>query len=136
MEHRRVVVSESDFASLNSLIDALRLSFSGDFGCLHVLATDLQDAQVLKRHQMPTNVVRMNSQVHVIDLGSGEDTVYTLVFPQHEDVERRRVSVLDPFGSALLGSRVGQVITPTTQGGRRRLRVGAIVYQQDVAPAA
>lgn len=136
MKHRSVLLSETDFASLNTLIDGLKLSPSDDSDRLRVLEAELESAEVLKGRQMPSNVVRMNSQVHVLDLGSGDDTVYTLVYPQEADMDRHRVSVLAPLGAALLGSRVGQVITPMTPRGRRRLRVGAIVYQHDAVPAA
>jgi regulator of nucleoside diphosphate kinase len=136
MKQRRVILSESDFTNLNALVDALQLFRSNDSGCLNVLESDLEGAEVLKPRQMPTNVVSMNSQVHVMDLDSGEDLVYTVVFPQDADMEHHRVSVLAPLGAALVGSRVGQVITPMTPRGRRRLRVGAIVYRHDTAPAA
>jgi regulator of nucleoside diphosphate kinase len=79
----------------------------------------------------------MNSQVYVFDLDSGEETAYTLVFPQHADIDRHRISVLAPLGAALLGRRVGQIVRPITPNGRkRRLRVGAIVCEHVAVPAA
>jgi regulator of nucleoside diphosphate kinase len=79
----------------------------------------------------------MNSQVYLFDLDSGEETTYTLVFPQQADIDRRRISVLAPLGAALLGRRAGQIVTPITPNGRRRrLRIGPIVCEQAAVSAA
>lgn len=134
MKRGRLQLSKSDEEHLRAVLDDAT-STGRDSRCVETLQEGIETAEIIKAGAMPTNVVRMNSQVYVTDLDSGEETVYTLVFPQHADMERHRVSVLAPIGAALLGSRAGQVIKPLTPGGRRRLRVGAIVCEHDAAPA-
>lgn len=136
MKGRRIVLSASDVPHLKAVIEHAKISVGNGSGCVHDLEDQLDTADVVQPRAMPVNVVRMNSQVYVTDLDSGEETLYTLVFPQQADMERHRVSVLAPIGTALLGSRAGQVITPLTPGGRRRLRVGAIICERDAVPAA
>jgi regulator of nucleoside diphosphate kinase len=134
MRRHRMMLLESDAARLRAVLDDAKTAARRD--CVETLEETIEAAEIVQSSVLPPNVVRMNSEVYVTDLESGEDSVYTLVFPQHADMERHYVSVLAPIGAALLGSRVGQVITPITPAGRRRLRVGAIVREHDAVPAA
>ena len=49
------------------------------------------------------------------------------------NVAARRVSVLAPMGTALLGYRVGDAVEWAMPGGRRRLLVEEILYQPEAA---
>lgn len=131
------VLSESDVAQLESLLETVRTAPSNDTACVTALEDAIATAEIRDPNAMPANVVRMNSQVYVVDLDTGEETTYTLVLPQHEDFERHRLSVLAPIGAALLGRKAGQVVTPMTPNGRRRrLRVGAVIGEHHAVTAA
>ena len=71
----------------------------------------------------------MHSRVECEDIASGEEHVLTLVYPNEADVERHRVSVLAPVGSALLGMSVGQSIDwQTPEGHAIQLRILAVSH--------
>jgi len=58
----------------------------------------------------------------------------TVVYPQEMSVGQRRISVLSPVGSALLGQRVGQVArVALPDGSTRKLRVLELHYQPEAA---
>ncbi len=97
------------------------------------LRDELAAATVLPREQFPADVVAMNCRVGFVDLDSNEREEYTLTLPQHADAEARRLSVLSPIGTALLGYRVGDEIAWPTPGGSRRLRIVAV--DEDTEPA-
>ena len=44
----------------------------------------------------------------------------TLVYPEHADISQRKVSVLTPVGTALIGLRAGDSITWQAPDGQRR----------------
>lgn len=87
------------------------------------LRDELAQATVLPRDQFPAGIVAMNTRVRFIDLDSNETEEYTITMPQHADAEARRLSVLSPIGTALLGYREGDELTWPTPGGPRRLRI-------------
>ena len=92
------------------------------------LRDELATATVLPRENFPADVVAMNSRVGFVDLESSEHEEYTLTLPQHADAEARRISVLSPVGTALIGYRVGDEVSWPTPGGARRLRIVAVAH--------
>jgi len=57
--------------------------------------------------------------------------VYTLVFPGEANVSQRKLSILAPLGTAVLGYRAGDIIEWTVPGGTRRLEVQRVIYQPE-----
>lgn len=126
-----LIISSRDMARLEALLDSPVLS---RHPAALALMDELNRAEVLPPDQMPANVVTMHSQVECEDVSSGEEHVLTLVYPNEADVEKGRVSVLAPVGSALLGLSVGQTIDWQAPGGRPlKLRVKAVRYQPEAA---
>lgn len=126
-----IVVTEFDHRRLRGLIDVLRER--GDDPTLDVLELELDLAAVVDAHAVPPTVVTMNSTVEVVDPDTDEPRSLTLVFPGTASVGAGRVSVLAPIGAALLGARVGEMVTWPTPKGPRRARIGRITYQPEAA---
>ena len=128
----RIFVTEADYQHLRRLIDA-RLSAGADAEHLQELEQELDRAEVLGEGQLvPPDVITMGSQVRLLDLDSGEIREYRLVFPSNTRVENA-LSVLAPIGTAILGYRVGSVITWKVPRGLRRLRVLEVLFQPEAA---
>ncbi|GIK87623.1 MAG: hypothetical protein BroJett026_31040 [Betaproteobacteria bacterium] len=74
----------------------------------------------------------MNSTVLFEDETTGKRREVTIVFPQDSNAAAKRVSVLAPVGTALLGLAVGQsILWPFPDGTSHCLRVLRIVYQPE-----
>lgn len=126
-----IIVSSRDLARLEALLESPALS---RHLAAVALGAELSRATVLPPEQIPDGIVTMHSRVECEDELNGERHQLTLVYPHEADVERGRVSVLAPVGSALLGLAVGQSIDWQAPGGRAlRLRVTALHYQPEAA---
>lgn len=123
MRERPIVVTDLDARRLRVLLDRRGETSSVDQVHLQKLQAELERARVLLWAEMPTDVVTMHSEVRVLDLESGERSDYTLVFPREADVSARRISVVAPLGTALLGFREGDTVEWMMPGGIRRLRI-------------
>lgn len=124
-----LIVSSRDMARLDALLDSPALR---RHPAALALIEELSRAEVRAPEEMPDNVVTMHSRVECRDELSGETHRLTLVYPNEADVEKGRVSVLAPVGSALLGLALGQSIDWQTPDGRKlRLRVTGIEYQPE-----
>lgn len=82
---------------------------------------------------IPHNVVTMNSRVRLKDMETDEEKIYTLVFPSDADIERYRISILAPIGTAILGYRAGDTVDWLVPAGKRKVRIQEILYQPEAA---
>jgi regulator of nucleoside diphosphate kinase len=121
-----IVISEPDARVLRGLLSA-RSAASHDQEHLEELRLELERAQVLEPEQVSTNVVTMHKRLQILDLSNNKRQELVLVSPAEADVSARRISVLAPMGTALLGNREGDEVEWLMPGGVRRLRIEAVL---------
>lgn len=79
---------------------------------------------VVPSHEMPDDVVNIGSDVTYRDEATGHVYSVILAMPQDADIGARRVSVLTPVGTALIGRAEGAVVDcEFPVGTSRRLRI-------------
>jgi regulator of nucleoside diphosphate kinase len=100
---------------------------------LRKLEQELDRAETIAPAEVPGDVISMRSTVRLKDLNTNEEPVYTLVYPTEANFDERKISVLAPVGTAMIGHRVGDTIEWQVPSGLRRLRVEAILYQPEAA---
>jgi regulator of nucleoside diphosphate kinase len=129
---RTIFVTHRDLERLTRLLKTDRSP--RDAGARTALKEELGRAIVVDSGEVPPDVVTMNSRVLFEDVDTGEQLEVTLVYPGNADVDERRISVLAPVGSALLGLAVRQsILWPLPGGKERHLRVMSVTYQPEAA---
>jgi regulator of nucleoside diphosphate kinase len=136
MGNGNIVLTESDYARLRSLIDSSRRLQQCDRERIDELERELDRATVVKSSKVPAHVVTMNSRVRMKDLNSGREFTYQIVLPKDADISENRISVLAPIGTALLGFRAGNSVEWRVPSGMRRLRILDVEYQPEAARMA
>lgn len=126
MRDNPIVISEPDARLLRGLL-ASRSAAARDQDHLEELRSELERAQVLEPDQISDDVVTMNKRVRVVDLSNGKSMEVVLVSPSEADVGARRISVLAPLGTALLGNCKGDEVEWQMPGGIRTLRIEAVM---------
>jgi regulator of nucleoside diphosphate kinase len=132
MNSQNPYMTEFDLARLRDVLQA-RISVGRDRDHLDSLEQELDRAHVVDASAIPRDVVTMNSQVRIEDVDTGLESVYTLVFPSDASIAEKRISILAPIGTALLGSRVGATIDWPVPAGRRTVRIKDVLYQPEAA---
>jgi regulator of nucleoside diphosphate kinase len=125
MQETPIYFSERDYERLRGLVDG-RIDQTSLRHSLSELERELDRAEVVPEAALPTDVVAMHSTVRLVDLDTDAEHVYTVVYPHEADVDRGRISVLAPVGTAVLGYRAGDVVEWEVPGGRRRFRIEAV----------
>jgi regulator of nucleoside diphosphate kinase len=97
------------------------------------LLYEMERARVVPDAAIKHDVVRMGSRVQY-RTDTGECHEVTLVYPGQADILARRISVLTPVGTALIGLRTGQSITWTTRNGTRNVLTVLAVFRPDPDP--
>ena len=98
---------------------------------LSFLKSHLEKARIVEPSEMPEGVVTMNSTVRFHDLDTGELETYTLVYPGFADVTENRLSILSPFGMAILGSREGDTVELDSSLGASRVKIEKVEFQPE-----
>jgi regulator of nucleoside diphosphate kinase len=129
-----IYITEFDRARLIELIDRTR-NGEGDWNrhYLNRLEGELERAEVVDPKDIPGDAITMRSTVRLRDLGSGKELIYSLVFPNEADIDKGKISVLAPVGTAMIGYRVGDTIEWEVPAGLRRLKVQEILYQPEAS---
>lgn len=133
MNKRTVSITEYDLQRLQALIDNPGALEHRQPERISSLKDELARAHIVAPKDIPPDVVTMNSTVHLVDIETGEEETYTLVFPADADIAEYRISVLAPIGTAILGYRAGDKLTWPVPGGERHLLVKEVVYQPEAS---
>ncbi len=132
-DNRKIYATEQDVKRLTDLIrDAGSTTYRGS-QYLDKLRDELDRAVVVKATEIPADVITMNSKVQVKDMESGEEMVFTLVYPESADLLEDKISVLAPMGTAALGYRVGDIYQWETPDGVRSMLVNQVIYQPEAS---
>lgn len=131
MSNETIYITDYDMERLKKLLLFEKIVHP-DREDLQGLEAELSRSRVVASSEIPQGVVMMNSKVRFIDLDTGEEMIYTLVFPEEANIDQNRISVLAPIGTALLGYRVGDTLEWQVPAGLRRLKVTEILYQPEI----
>lgn len=134
MNHTPIYISRDDYAKLRLLITTALHSKAS--AALTKLGQELERAAIIDPAAIPADVVTMESTVQFEDLHSSEIEEYTITFPDRANVEEKRISILTPIGTALIGCRVGDIVNWFTPGGIRQLKVRRVMAAVPLAAPA
>lgn len=118
---------------LQSIIDNHRSASPKIKELIERLEKELDKAVVVEPQNIPPDVVTMNTKLRLSDEASGEEKILSLVFPSDADLDKNRISVLAPAGTALLGCRVGDVVEWNVPSGTKSFRIIETIYQPEAA---
>jgi regulator of nucleoside diphosphate kinase len=113
----RITLSAADYDRLSALVHAARRKLPG---LAADLGAELARAHVLAKGREPEHIVRMNNAVEFRDDNTAKIHNVILVYPDEADISQRKISVLTPVGTALIGLRAGASIEWDTPGGQTR----------------
>jgi len=128
---RHIVITQDDMARLRELVRQGRRAPRRDQNHIAELDQELDRAEIIGTEELSPDVVTMHSTVRVLDLDTGVSMVYTLVFPVEADIDKQRISVLAPIGTALIGYRAGDGVQWNTPGGTKHLYIEEVLFQPE-----
>lgn len=121
MNHSPIYITRDDNSKLRLLL--ARALYSNANGALRSLRDELDRAAIIDPAAFPAGIVTMESRVEFEDLATSEIEEYTITFPDRANVDEKRISILTPIGTALIGCREGAVVKWATPGGIRELKI-------------
>lgn len=122
MKYKTLLVEKHEFESLKRIIsmgqheksESYRLAFSK-------LKDEMDHAKIVSRKQLPDDVIRFNSKVHIQTPSISK--VYQVVTPEKSDLANNKISVLSPMGLALFGYAKGDELTWNFPSGEGTIKI-------------
>ncbi len=130
MSSKPIYITEFDLTRLTSLVhDAYRTHHGREY--LAKLQAELDRAIIVTPQTVPEDVITMNSVVRLLDVDTGEEETYSLVFPENADIGAGKISILAPIGTGMLGYQLGDTFEWVVPARTRRMNVVGIFYQPE-----
>jgi len=127
----KLYITQKDMERLEPVLDAALQKNSQQRDNIERLMDDLDRADIVDDMNIPDDVVTMNSEVTVIDLDSKQQMTFALVFPENADLDDKKISILAPVGSAVLGYRVGDIVEWRVPLYKRRLKIDRVIQHPE-----
>ena len=87
------------------------------------LEETIAHAKVISDHEIQTDIVNVGVTVTIYDMEYDEETAYTLVSSREVDPLSNLISDQSPIGRALIGTKVGDIVSVEIPDGVAKFRV-------------
>ncbi len=87
------------------------------------MEAELKKAKLVKSTALPGDVVRLNSSVTIRDEKENKEMQLMVVTPEKADMKQRKISVMSPIGTALIGFRKGQKVSWKVPAGMKTFTI-------------
>ena len=104
----KVIILKDDYALLRACVKNTKAVTMKQPQQTRSLSEELQRAVVVDKERFPPDVIRLNAIVTIRDLAGGNDIQISIVLPEFADIKQKKISVLAPMGTALIGLKKGQ----------------------------
>jgi regulator of nucleoside diphosphate kinase len=115
----QVILLKKDFEILNNYVKNLHGMQVNEKENFTKLSEELQKAKLVNEDEFPNDIVRLDSTVVIRDIPTNRDMTITIVMPASADIKQKKVSVLAPIGTALIGFRKGQKVSWEVPAGKK-----------------
>lgn len=121
MKYGKLIVEKTELKVINDLIKNIDESENLMNKCISKLKTELKAADVKEEQDFPNDVIRLNS---VVDIETPFGLMKTqLVLPKDSNSAAKKISLLTPMGSALLGYAEGDELMWSFPNGEHKIKI-------------
>ncbi|WP_417608140.1 GreA/GreB family elongation factor [Owenweeksia hongkongensis] len=122
MKYKTLILAKSEYEIIKDLLSKVGSKDAVHIACYNKLRGELVNAKVLEDAEIPKDVVRLNSMVD-IETPSGYFGGYKVVLPNDGNVQQKKLSILTPMGSALIGYAEGDKVMWSFPGGDKEITI-------------
>jgi len=128
--NNQLVLTKDDYKLLISYLNGRYSKTTFDRRNAEDLHAELKKAKLVNKGDFPVDVVRLNSRVRIKAEDKDEVMELTLVTPDKADIREKRISIMAPIGTALIGFRQGQKVKWKVPAGKRTFTIVEVTNDQ------
>jgi len=119
MKKKSILLSNSDYKFLNTHLEKSALS---DYN-KNKLMDEIKTATLFKDHELPEDVVCLNTETRIMDTENQKEFIFKIVEPAMADIRNQKVSVFAPISIALFGYQTGDIINWEMPDGIKEFKI-------------
>lgn len=125
MKYGKLIVAQSEYDLILNLFNRVQPKDVLHKACYDKLRLELTEANIVEESEVPADVVRLYSFIDVqTPFGQLDD--YQLVMPAQDLRGPKKLSILTPMGTALLGYAQGDSVLWNFPVGERRILISRV----------
>ena len=95
------------------------------------LHAELKKARLVDKENFPDDVIRINSTVRIKAEEKNEVMQFMLVTPDKANIKEKRISIMAPIGTALIGFRKGQQVKWKVPSGVKTFTILEVINEHN-----
>ena len=127
--NNQLVLRTDDYRLLTSYLNGRNGKTAFDRKNAEDLQAELKKARLVSEEEFPLDVVRLNSTVRIKADDKNEIIELVLVTPDRANIKEKKISVMAPIGTALIGFRAGQKIKWDVPAGKKTFTILEVVNE-------
>ena len=128
--NNQLILKKDDYNLLLSYLRGRKGKTAFDRQNLEDLQAELKKAALVSKDDFPLDVIGINSTVRVKAEEKNEIMEFKLVTPDLANIKEKRISIMAPIGTALIGFRKGQQVKWQVPAGRRTFSILEVINEQ------
>jgi regulator of nucleoside diphosphate kinase len=118
-----LILRNDDYKIIQSYLKAGPHKHSFDRKNAEELKLELKKAKLVSPDKFPEDAVRLNSKVKIKEERNDKVLEFTLVTPDKANIKERKISLMAPIGTALIGFRRGQKVKWQVPSGKKTFTI-------------
>ena len=130
-----LVIRKDDYSLLISYLNNARRQSTFDRRNAEELTAELKKATLVNKNNFPSDVVGLNSKVRIKAEGKSEEMELMIVTPDRANIKEKKISIMAPIGTALIGFRQGQKVKWKVPSGNKMFTILEVSndYERSIA---
>jgi regulator of nucleoside diphosphate kinase len=126
---QQLVLRKDDYDVLLSCLRGSYAKAAFNRQNIEQLEGELKRAKLVSKDEFPPDVVRLNSKVKIKEADKEKLMELMLVTPEKADIKERKISIMAPMGTALIGFRQGQKVVWQVPSGRKEFIIVEVINE-------
>lgn len=121
--NNQLVLLKDDYNLLKTYLNNRTRKTTFDRQNTEDLFAELKKAKLVSKDEFPADVVRLNSTVRIKPEDRDHVMELMIVLPDKANIKERKISIMSPIGTALIGFRQGENVKWQVPSGRKTFTI-------------
>ena len=126
-QNNQLVLRKDDYEILISCLNSMYGRAAFDRQNAEELKTELKKAKLVNKDEFPEDIVRINSKIRIKAEDNDKVMELMIVTPDKADIKQKRISVMAPIGTALIGFRQGEKVKWQVPAGKKTFTIMEVI---------